>query len=204
MNFHIALALAMVSQATAMAVPYGDDVDLRLKDCMASLAPCSRELEPVCNDEGEIFGNLCALQIAHCLDGVSNTVEPCPSQKLRSMYASDSLSDSRRSSPATTTYVGGQFDSNGFWVWDDSHPALQSASSMSDAMAAAGRKSCSKKNKKPSKAEQSEGDCETACNKVFLPVCGDDDVIYANECLFEQAQCKDPSLEMVECDSRRR
>ena len=37
-------------------------------------------------------------------------------------------------------------------------------------------------------------DCEKPCPKIWGPICGSDGETYGNECLFEIAQCKNPSL----------
>ena len=48
-------------------------------------------------------------------------------------------------------------------------------------------------------------DCEKPCPKIWGPICGSDGETYGNECLFEIAQCKNPSLTIThkgDCNSK--
>ena len=40
-------------------------------------------------------------------------------------------------------------------------------------------------------------DCERGCPYIYDPQCGSDGKTYPNMCMFENAQCKDPSLKLV-------
>lgn len=39
-------------------------------------------------------------------------------------------------------------------------------------------------------------DCDRPCPKMYDPQCGSDGKTYSNMCMFENAQCKDPSLKL--------
>ncbi|OQR87165.1 protease inhibitor Epi11 [Achlya hypogyna] len=61
--------------------------------------------------------------------------------------------------------------------------------------------------KNPSVQHKSDGPCKLpkptpvacpdACNKMYDPVCGSNWVTYANKCLFESAQCRNPGLTLA-------
>jgi hypothetical protein len=202
MKFYVALCLAAISHAT-LAKSAPREFDPEEIDCDTIVPACSRELDPVCNEDGDIFGNLCALQIAHCQsEDVSGKLAPCPAGLIRAMYSAN-----RRDASSAVSYIGGHFNEFGFWEWDDSLPVF--SSEVDDVPTINGKKKTTKKTKKEDEPEDEEDtedsscDFDDVCYKVFLPVCDDEGNVYANDCVFEHAQCEDPSIKLGQCDASR-
>lgn len=192
----LAVAVALISAPSAVTARPGPL-------CIYS---CSHVLDPVCDIDGNVYTNDCMMKLERCNEGLpaGNVVVPCSPETLRSINRGGSTRK-RAAAAATRSYFGGAYAEDGTtFVWDETlFPKTEGSSSLAAATTRkATTSTTSTTSSKKGSATKKKGDaCELMCFKILMPVCGDNGVTYANDCLLDMDECDTGRhIAQVPCD----
>ncbi|KAJ3416986.1 hypothetical protein HDV05_007468 [Chytridiales sp. JEL 0842] len=186
-------------------VTYGNECELKNAQCLDSSitlsfqgaceetkkcdTPCPKIYDPVCASNGVTYGNECEFENAKCADGslTVNFQGTCDAAPVLSKKSCNG---------ACPKIYKPVCASNG--VTYSNECVFSNAKCSNNDLTITSQGACES-------TESVNNKCSRPCPRNLRPVCGSNGITYANQCLFDNAQCAQPTLTVVfqgDCSSK--
>ena len=154
------------------------------KNCQS--IPCTRGYTPVCATNGKTYGNSCMFVRAQCEDSTLAIASQGACDQPKASLEESAVIDAC-DKPCTREYKP---------VCGSDRKTYANACTFSNAACRNGALSIMSIGE-CEEEQQTADPCDKPCTREYMPLCGSDKRTYANRCVFQNAQCRNGALSIL-------